>query len=349
MGKKEYDLSEMYVVKEAYVEKAEEYEKRHGGCAFGPGGQYYDFLNISRNYGLVPDQVYPGLRYGEKYHNHEEMDAVLKGFMNGVVKSNKDTPAWIPGLNGILDAYLGKTTYEFDYDGKYYTPKDFSKELGLNFDDYIIVSSFEDHPWYKESVLEVPDNWAPCTYYNLPVEELMESIDNALMSGYSVAWACDMRGKGFSMKKGVAIVPQGGWDNINEKEYDQILSSPHLQKRVTQDLRQKEFDNHPITGDHGMHIVGIAHDQDGHIFYKVKNSWGVTGKYDGYIYVSREYMMLKTTNCMINKNSLPLSVAQKLGIETTLRQENPVAASDKNEIKPDKVQSPASAAVPLDQ
>lgn len=349
MGKKEYDLSEMYIVKEAYIEKAEEFERRNGGCSFGPGGQYHDLINISRDYGLVPNQVYSGLKNGEKNHNHEEMDAVLKGYMNGVLKNDKHTPAWIPGLNGILDAYLGKDSTGFEYDGKYYTPKDFSKELGLNFDDYIIVSSFSDHPWYKESVLEVPDNWAPCTYYNLPVEDLMESIDNALMSGYSVAWACDMKGKGFSMKKGVAVVPQEDWNKINDKEYDEVMGSPHPQKKISQELRQNEFEGHPITGDHGMHIVGLAHDQNGNIFYKVKNSWGVTGKYDGYIYVSREYIMLKTTNCMINKNSLPVSVAQKLGIETTLWHENPVAASGKNDINADKLSSAAPAGIPLNQ
>jgi bleomycin hydrolase len=178
---------------------------------------------------------------------------------------------------------------------------------------------------------------------------MMESIDNALMSGYSVAWACDMRGKGFSMRKGVAVVPQENWNDLDDKEYEEILDSPHPQKKITQALRQNEFGNRPITGDHGMHIVGIAHDQNGHIFYKVKNSWGTTGKYNGYIYVSREYVMLKTTDCMVNKNSLPLSVAQKLGIETSLHQENPVAASDKKEIKPRNIQTPLPAAVPLNQ
>ncbi|HEX2970665.1 MAG TPA: C1 family peptidase [Bacteroidales bacterium] len=316
LGKKQYDLSEMYVVNEAYRKKAEEYARRKGNCAFSPGGQYFDLLNISREYGLVPDNVYPGLNYGSRIHNHDELDAVLKGYMNGVIKTSPNrTPAWLPGFDGILDAYLGKLPSGFDYNGKHYTPKEFADDLGLDFNDYIVISSFSDHPYYKEAVLEVPDNWSPCTYYNLPVNEMIQTIDNAIMNGYSVAWASDMKGKGFNMKKGVAIVPEEDWDNISDNELEELFESPHKQKAVTQEIRQKEFGDYTITGDHGMHIIGIAEDQNGEVFYKVKNSWGDTGKYHGYIYVSREYVMLKTTNCMINKNSLPLNIAQKMGIE----------------------------------
>lgn len=326
MGEKPYDLSEMYIVKEAYDRKAEEYANRHGDCSFSPGGQYYDLLNITKEFGLVPDEVYPGLNYGSKNHNHDEMDAVLKGYMNGVIKTSRRTPVWMTGLDGILEAYLGKTPAGFEYDGEYYTPKEFSKHLRLNFDDYIIVSSFEDHPYYKEAILEVPDNWSPCTYYNLPINELIQTIDNALMNGYSVAWAADMKGKGFNMKKGVAIIPEKDWDAMSDEELSELFNSPHRQKKITQDLRQKEIGENPITGDHGMHIIGIAEDQNGEIFYKVKNSWGDTGKYNGYIFVSREYVMLKTTNCMINKNSLPLNVAQKMGIEINPYQNGAIAA-----------------------
>jgi len=326
MGEKPYDLSEMYIVKEAYERKAEEYANRHGGCSFSPGGQYYDLLRITKEFGLVPDELYPGLNYGSKIHNHDEMDAVLKGYMNGVIKSSRHTPVWLTGLNGILEAYLGKTPAGFEYDGEYFTPKDFTRHLGLNLDDYIVVSSFDDHPFYKEAVLEVPDNWSPCTYYNLPINELIQTIDNALLNGYSVAWAADMKGKGFNMKKGVAIIPEKDWDNMSDSEIAEIFNSPHKQKKITQELRQKELGDNSITGDHGMHIIGIAEDQNGEIFYKVKNSWGETGKYKGYIFVSREYVMLKTTNCMINKNSLPLNIAQKLGVEINLYQNGAIAA-----------------------
>ncbi|HLN20124.1 MAG TPA: C1 family peptidase [Bacteroidales bacterium] len=313
MNKGQYDLSEMFIVKEAYKKKAAEYLKVNGNCAFSSGGQYYDLLMISREEGLVPDMVYPGLKNGQLYHNHDEMDSALKGYIQGVLKGRRNTPSWMDGLNGILEAYLGKMDDGFTYKNKYYTPKSFAGELGLNFNDYIVLSSFTDHPYYKESILEVPDNWAPCTYYNIPLKDLTEIIDNSLMSGYSVAWACDMRGKGFSMKKGVAVVPSKDWNEITDSEYDEILTRPHPQKMVNEDVRQHEFEGCAITGDHGMHIIGMAQDQDGEIFYKVKNSWGATGKYDGYIFVSKEYLKLKTTNIMINKNALPGAIAQKLG------------------------------------
>lgn len=342
MGKAEYDLSEMYIVKEAYKRKAEEYARRRGSCAFSPGGQYFDLLNIAKETGLVPDVVFPGLNYGSKNHNHDEMDAVLKGYMNGVIKMSRRTPAWYTGLNGILDAYLGNMESGFEYNNEYYTPVEFANHLGLNFNDYIVVSSFNDHPYYKEAVLEVPDNWSPCTYYNLPVDELIQTIDNALLSGYSVAWAADMKGKGFNMKKGVAIIPEKDWNDLSDAEVEEMFRSPHRQKKITQELRQRELGDSPITGDHGMHIVGLAEDQQGNVFYKVKNSWGETGKYSGYIFVSREYMKLKTTNILINKNSIPVSIAQKLEIGVNPYQ-NGAIASGVNKSADAPVQSAPSA------
>jgi bleomycin hydrolase len=347
MGKKPIDLSEMYVVREAYKKKAEAYAEREGTCSFSGGGQYPDFIKVTRDAGLVPENVYPGLNYGEKNHNHDEMDAVLKGYMSGVLKSTKHTPAWISGLNGILEAYLGKMPDGFEYDGKYYTPKTFAKELGINFDDYIIISSFKEKPFYKESILKVPDNWAPCTYFNLPVEEMMQVIDNSLMNGYSIAWASDMRGKGFSMRKGVALVPKKNLADISDREYNEIFDSPHPQKEITQDLREKEFEDFEINGDHGMHIIGLAEDQLGNVFYKVKNSWGESGKYSGYIFVSRQYVMLKTTNCMINKNALPGPIAEKLGIPNNQWHNANIAEEKKGDVIRKPLPSPESASVVL--
>ena len=328
LGKQEYDLSEMYIVNEAYKKKAEEYARRNGSCAFSAGGQYNDFLTIISEAGLLPDQIYPGLKQDQKYHDHDEMDAALKGYMKGILKSTNPSTSWNVGLNGILEAYLGKVSEGFEYDGEYYNPKSFAEELGINFDDYITVSSFNDHPYYKESVLEVPDNWAPCTYYNLPLNEMIDVIDNALMNGYSVAWAADMKGKGFNQKRGVAIVPQEDWDEISNDELDDMFRTPHPQKNVTQEIRQNEFDDYTITGDHGMHIIGIAEDQNGNVYYKVKNSWGTTGKYLGYVFVSREYVKLKTTNFLINKNALPLPIAQKMDLTINQWQNGAIAESE---------------------
>jgi bleomycin hydrolase len=314
MGKKPIDLSEMYIVRHTYEKKAEMYARMHGSSTFAGGGEYGDVLSGSLEIGLVPDEVYPGLNYGEKKHNHSELDAALKGYMDAVIKSPKLTTAWLAGVNGILDAYLGKMPASFTYEGKSFTPAGFMKELGINPDDYVIFTSFSHHPFYKQFMLELPDNWAGGAFYNLPLDEFMQVIDNAVTNGYSVGWASDMSDKGFSMKQGVAIVPEKNWNEMTEDEAAKAFSGPRPEKLITQELRQKEFDNYVTTDDHGMHIVGLATDQAGNTFYKVKNSWGVTGKYDGFIYVSKAYIMLRTTNCMVHKGGIPPAIAKKLGI-----------------------------------
>jgi bleomycin hydrolase len=188
------------------------------------------------------------------------------------------------------------------------------KELGINPDDYVIFTSFSHHPFYKEFALEVPDNWGSGLFHNIPLDEFMQIIDNAVTNGYSVAWASDMSDRGFSMKEGVAIIPEKNWNEMTPEELSAVFKGPHPEKVITQELRQKEFDNYSTTDDHGMHIVGLATDQAGNTFYKVKNSWGVTGKYDGFIYVSRAYIMLRSTNCMVNKKAVPEAIAKKMGI-----------------------------------
>jgi bleomycin hydrolase len=314
MGKKPVDLSEMFIVRHTYEKKAQMYARMHGSSTFAGGGEYGDLLNGCREAGLVPDAAYPGLNYGEVKHNHIEMDAALKAYMDAVIKNPKLTTAWFAGLNGILDAYLGKTPENFSYEGKTYTPATFMKETGINPDDYILITSFTHHPFYKQCVLELPDNWAAGSLYNLPLDEFMQVIDNSVNNGYSVAWASDMSDKGFSMKQGVAIIPEKNWNEMTEEEVSKAFDGLHPEKTITQDLRQKEFDNYSTTDDHGMHIVGLATDQSGNTFYKVKNSWGVMGKYDGFIFVSRPFVMLRTTNIMVNKNAIPAAIAKKMGI-----------------------------------
>jgi bleomycin hydrolase len=314
MGKKSYDLSEMYIVRHTYEKKADKYVRMHGSSTFAGGGEYGDLLNGCREEGLVPDIVYPGLNYGEVKHNHTELDAVLKGYMEALIKNPKLTTAWLSGVNGILDAYLGKMPESFTFEGKSYTPAGFMKELGINPDDYVLFTSFSHHPFYQQFILEVPDNWASGSFYNLPLDDFMKIIDNALANGYSVGWSSDMSDKGFSMKHGVAIVPEKNWNEMTDEEASKAFNGPHPEKVITQELRQKEFDNYSTTDDHGMHIIGLATDQAGNTFYKVKNSWGVIGKYDGFIYVSRAYIMLRTTNCMVNKNAIPAAIAKKMGI-----------------------------------
>ena len=314
MGKKPYDLSEMYIVRHTYEKKADMYARMHGSSTFAGGGEYGDLLTGTREIGLVPDAAYPGLNYGEVKHNHSEMDAVLKGYMDAVIKSRKLTTAWLGGLDGILDAYLGKMPESFTYEGKTYTPATFTKELGINPDDYVTITSFSHHPFYKQCMLEIPDNWAGGLFYNIPLDDMMKIIENSVNSGYTVAWASDMSDKGFSMKEGVAIIPEKEWNEMNPEESAVQFKGPHPERVITQEMRQKEFDNYTTTDDHGMHIVGTATDQAGNIFYKVKNSWGITGKYDGFIYVSKAFIALRTTNIMVNKNTIPSAIAKKIGI-----------------------------------
>jgi bleomycin hydrolase len=314
MGKKEYDLSEMYIVRYTYEKKAKMYARMHGSSNFAGGGEYGDLITGALEVGLVPDAAYPGLNYGETKHNHNEMDGVLKGYMDALIKNPKLSTAWFPGINGILDAYLGKNPSTFTFDAKNFTPATFLKEIGINPGDYLCITSFSHHPFYKECVLELPDNWAAGLFHNIPLEDMMAVIDNSLQNGYTVAWASDMSDKGFSMKEGAAIVPEKNWNEMTSEEAAKAFSGPQTEKVITQELRQKEFDNYSTTDDHGMHIVGIATDQAGNTFYKVKNSWGITGKYDGFIYVSKAFVALRTTNIMVNRNAVPVAIAKKMGL-----------------------------------
>lgn len=330
MGKGEFDLSEMWAVRNCYYDKGVKTVRLSGALNFGGGGAFHDVTYVLKNYGLVPENIYPGLNYGEDMHVHGEMDEVLKDYIDGVIKNKnkKLSTAWKVGFNGILDAYLGKKPEKFSYKGKEYTPKSFSKEvLGLNPDDYIEISSFTHHPFYQTFMIEIPDNWLWGSVYNLPLDEMMQVIDNALKNGYTVAWASDVSEKGFSWKNGLAIVPAASpeemdnlesakWDNSTKEELKKNMytfEKPVPEKKITQELRQEEFDNLKTTDDHGMHIVGIAHDQNGTKYYIVKNSWGMGG-YEGYFYASEAFVRFKTTDIMIHKDALPKNIRKKLGL-----------------------------------
>lgn len=317
MGKEEFDLSEMFVVRYTYLGKADKYVRMHGNSNLAGGGAFHDVLNVIRKYGIVPEEVYSGKVIDEENHIHGEMDAVIKGYLDAVIKNSnrKLTPVWKKGLEGILDAYLGKIPENFEYNGKTYTPKTFATELGINPDDYIVISSFTHHPFYEKFILEVPDNWAWGECYNLPPDEFEEVLDNALKNGFSVAWGSDMSDKGFSRNHGLAIVPEKDWEEMTEEELNNVFKTPCKQKNITQELRQEGFDNFTTTDDHGMHITGVGKDQKGNKFYKVKNSWGEYGPYDGYLYASKAYILYKSINYMVHKDAVPDSIREKLGID----------------------------------
>ena len=331
LGKDTFDLSEMYCVRNAYSDKAIMYIRFQGKHNFGGGGAFHDVTNVFKKYGMIPEGSYNGNTIGEVNPVHGELDGVLSAYVDAVLKNpnRKLTPVWSQGFNGILDAYLGKVPEKFSYKGKEYTPKGFAESLGLNMDDYVEISSYTHHPFYSTFIIEIPDNWAMGEVYNLPLEEMMQVIDNAIENGYSVAWGSDVSEKGFSWKNGVAVVPdknapemagleQAKWEKMSDADKEKLLykfDKPVPEKTITQEMRQTEFDNYQTTDDHGMHITGIARDQNGTKYYLVKNSWGLEGSpYKGYFYASEAFVKLKTMDFMVHKNAIPKDIRKKLGL-----------------------------------
>ena len=329
-GGEEMDLSEMWIVRNIYFEKAVKYVRLHGSLNFAVGGAAHDVTNGIRNYGIVPQEVYPGLNYGTDKPHFNEIDAVLKAYVDAIIRNpnKKLTTAWKDGLNGILDAYFGKMPEKFTYNGKEYTPKSFAESLPIDIDNYVNITSYTHHPFYSKFVIEVPDNWAWDMVYNVPMEEMMAVIDNALKHDYSIMWAADVSERGFSRTKAIAIVPEVDlesmsgteaerWGSLSEKEKEDALykfDKPGKEKVITQQMRQEAYDNYETTDDHGMVIIGTATDQNGNPYFKVKNSWDVRPPYGGYYYFSRPFVEYKTMSFMVNKNAIPKSIRSKLGL-----------------------------------
>jgi len=329
MGKGEFDLSEMFVVRHTYAEKAVKYVRFQGALNFAGGGAFHDVLHVFREYGMVPEEVYNGKVIGEENHMHGELDEVTNAYVDAVIKNRnkKLTPVWHEGFEGIIDAYLGTCPEKFSYKGKEYSPQSFAEELKINVDDYIELGSYTHHPFYEKFILEVPDNWLLDQIYNIPMDEMMRIIDNAIEKGYTVGWGSDISEKGFSWEYGVAIVPdeeltdlsgseKEKWEKLTSKEKEKSLYSfdcPVKEKTITQEMRQIEFDNYSTTDDHGMQITGIAQDQEGNKFYKVKNSWGDNNHiYGGYFFASKAFVELKTIDIMVHKNAIPQDIQRKL-------------------------------------
>jgi len=325
------NLSEMFVVWHAYNDKAEKMIRMHGHTNFSAGGAFHDVSYVIKKYGIVPESVYSGLNYGENKHIHGEMNEVLKDQVNGILKNKnkKLSTVWKKVINETLSTYLGEIPDNFEYKGEEYTPKSFAKDyVGLNMDDYVEVTSFTHHPYYQKFILEVPDNWLWGEVYNVPLDDMMSIIDNSVDNGYTVAWASDVSEKGFSSSKdGVAVVPVVDtlsmsdteltkWNSLpdskkNAKLYS--LKKPGKEKKITAEIRQKAFDDYETTDDHGLQIVGTAKDQNGTLYYKVKNSWGDYNKYKGFFFASHPFVRYKTTSIMVNKNAIPLEIKGKLG------------------------------------
>ena len=334
-GGPELDLSPMWVVRNAYIDRAVKYIRMHGTSSLSGGAAAEDVLICWRTHGVVPTEVYGGLNYGEKIHRHTELDAVIKGYCDGVIKeqmgaprnSKKLTTAWLAGLEGILDAYLGKAPEKFTYQGKEYTPQSFAASLPINIDDYVSLTSFTHHPFYTWFIVEVPDNTVWGRSFNVPLVEMMMAIDGAIDAGHPILWSSDVSEKGFAWRKGFAVVPDGDTKRMDDSELARWvaltpaeqqaalykLDEPGRELEITQELRQEAFDNWETTDDHGMEIVGTATDQNGTKYFKVKNSWG-TGDhiYGGYFYASYPFVAYKTISIMVNRNVLPKELNKKL-------------------------------------
>ena len=243
-------------------------------------------------------------------------------------KNRKLTKVWPETITSTLNSYLGEIPNSFEFEGTTYTPQTFAKEyIGLDMDDYVEITSYTHHPFYSKFILEVPDNWSWDEVYNVPINEFEEIIDYSLNNGFTVAWAADVSEKGFATSnKGFAVLPalpyeemsqseKMKWENLTEKEKEKELyklDKPVNEVEVTQEMRQLAFDNYETTDDHGMHIIGTAKNQDGKVFYKVKNSWGDYNEHNGYFYASKPYVTYKTMSIMVHKDAVPKYIREKL-------------------------------------
>ncbi len=306
LGKSELNLSPMYFVYYAYIDKGYDYVRHHGNFNLSEGGQAHDVMNVIKKYGLMPESAYPGKEYDyPSYHDHSELVKDLHSVAKNAVDGAKEVlnPTWVLSYKGILNAFLGVPPKEFVYEGKTYTPESFNKEItGINPDDYVEFTSYNHHPFYELIDLELPDNWSHGRYYNVPLDDLMKIMNNALENGYSVDWDGDVSEKNWDNEKGTAELRKIDITRIENTDF--------------QKYRQRTFDNFTTTDDHLMHITGTAKNKDGKLYYMTKNSWGSDyNKYGGYLYMSEDYVKIKTVAFMVHKDAIPEDIAEKCGIK----------------------------------
>ncbi len=307
------DISEMYTVRHTYPEKAWDYVMRQGKIQFSEGGLAHDVLNAVKKYGLVPESAYSGLVNGNTVHNHATIIPELKVILDDYIANGKKSKYanWKKAVDSILDAHLGKIPEKFTYQGITYTPKSFAKTTKIDASEYVTITSFLHQPFYSKFILNIPDNFSNGSFYNVPLNKLVEVVDNALKKGYSLALDCDVSEKTFSQKFGVAVIPK------NVENSTKALTYIVEEREITPEFRQEEFENYNTTDDHLMHIVGLVKDQNGNEYYKVKNSWGSSGSRignGGYIYMSKAFFKLKTISVLVHKNAIDKDLKSKLSL-----------------------------------
>lgn len=316
-GKQPVELAQIYSARNVYLEKADAYIRMHGSVSWGDGGACHDVINMFDKYGAMPQSEFTGLNYGMSKNKFAEMQAVLQAMLDALVKNpnGKLSPNWKKAFTAVMDSYLGEVPETFKWKGKTYTPQSFADEVvGLDASNYVELSSFTDKPYYKKTMLMVPDNWSFDKVYNVKMRDMTDIIDYALSKGYTVSWATDVSEKSFSWKNGVAYVPEKDYDDMSDTEKKEMFNGPMPERVITPAMRQQAFDNYSTTDDHGMHIVGTATDQKGREYYVVKNSWGTTNDYKGYLYVTKAYVQYKTTAFLLNKNGIPPLLKERMNI-----------------------------------
>ena len=304
-----HSLSEIFVARQVYIRKAENFVSRHGKAQFGEGSLGHDLMNAIDRYGIVPVEVFNGLKLNSENHNHAELANVLESFLKAIIenKGKKLTPVWMDAYKALLDVYLGKFPKEFEYQGKSYTPKSFAESLDIKKENYVTLCSYTHQPFYSKFILDIPDNWDNGFFYNLRLNELLTVAKNAINNGYTLEWDADVSNNGFNSKKGLAVLP------LKNKKADFIRVSEEM--NVTPEIRQENFENYSVTDDHLMHIVGLAKGVDGKEYFIVKNSWGDEKGMDnfkGHILVSEAYFKMNTISIMLHKDAIENNIKKKL-------------------------------------
>ena len=288
------DLSEMYIVRQVYLDKARNYVLRQGKANFSQGALSHDLIRTMAHAGLMTESAYTGRMPNEAFHDHSELEAGIKGYLDGVRSQSTLSDKWLSGVEALLDVYMGAVPDQMLYDGKQHNAWSFYKASGINASDYITYTSFTHHPIGSTFILEIPDNYSNGVYHNVELDKLIDLVDIALDNGYTVAWDGDVSEQGFSQQEGLAILPQELGEGMFNSPVDEIV--------VTPEVRQRSFENYSTTDDHLMHIVGRAIDQKGNKYYKIKNSWGEKGPYNGFLYMSEAYFKMKTVGILLHKN-----------------------------------------------